>query len=120
MNLGTASAPLDIQIFAAVLTFVLGTICGSFFNVCIYRVPVKKSIVRPGSHCYTCGSAIAWHDNIPVISYLLLRGQCRQCGSLFSSRYCWIELASGLLFLAILARFGLVPVVIFHCIFASF
>jgi leader peptidase (prepilin peptidase) / N-methyltransferase len=111
--------PCDAQAFLAAMSFVMGTVWGSFFNVCIYRVPMRKSIVRPGSHCYACGTAIAWQDNIPLLSYLLLRGNCRSCGSHFSLRYFWIELASGLMFLAIFLRFGLEWVVPFHWMFAS-
>ena len=60
--------------------FVFGLIFGSFANVCIYRMPREMSIVFPASHCTKCNSPILWYDNIPVLSYLLLKGKCRKCG----------------------------------------
>lgn len=78
---------------------VFGTMIGSFLNVCILRIPAGKSIVTPGSHC-SCGKPIAWHDNIPVLSWFILRGRARCCGAPFSFRYPAIELLTGALFLA--------------------
>ncbi|MBX7247236.1 MAG: prepilin peptidase [Candidatus Sumerlaeaceae bacterium] len=104
----------------ATIAFVFGTIWGSFFNVCIYRIPARKSIVHPGSHCYSCGSFLAWYDNIPVISYLWLGGNCRSCGSHFSPRYALVEFLSGLMFMTIFLVHGPEWVVIAHCLFASF
>ena len=77
---------------------ILGACVGSFLNVCIYRIPKGESIVRPGSHC-GCGQPIAWHDNIPVLSWLILRGRARCCGRKFSIRYPAIELLTAALFL---------------------
>lgn len=105
--------------FFAVMSFVMGIVCGSFFNVIIYRVPAKKSIVWPGSHCYVCGSFIHGYDNVPLLSYLWLRGTCRACGTHFSSRYFWIELFTGLLFLAVFWKFGLNVAVPFHWAFVG-
>ncbi len=79
--------------------FILGACIGSFLNVVIYRVPAGKSIVRPGSTC-GCGQPIAWHDNIPVLSWLLLGGRARCCGRPFSVRYPFVELLTALVFLA--------------------
>ncbi len=84
--------------FFPALAFILGAVVGSFLNVVIYRVPAEKSVVRPGSHC-ACGKPIAWHDNIPILSWLLLRGRARCCGRKFSVRYPFVELLTGLLFL---------------------
>jgi len=81
---------------AAALAF--GAIVGSFLNVCIHRIPKGESIVHPGSHC-GCGKPIAWWDNIPVFSWLILRGRARCCGRAFSVRYPAIELLTALLFL---------------------
>ncbi|MEZ5277757.1 MAG: prepilin peptidase [Opitutaceae bacterium] len=81
------------------LAFILGTVVGSFLNVCIYRIPEGRSIVTPGSRC-ACGRPIAWFDNIPIFSWLLLRGRSRCCGRPFSIRYPLVELLTGLLFLA--------------------
>lgn len=78
--------------------FIFGTMIGSFLNVCILRIPAGKSIVFPGSHC-ACGKPIAWYDNVPVLSWLLLRGKARCCGAHFSFRYPALELFTGLVFL---------------------
>ncbi len=78
--------------------FVLGTIVGSLLNVCIYRIPLEKSILWPGSHCGNCLQPIRWYDNIPLVSYLVLRGRCRACGQAFSARYLLVELLTGLSF----------------------
>lgn len=106
--------------YAGVVAFVFGCIWGSFFNVCIYRIPARRSIVRPGSHCYSCGTFLRWYDNIPILSYLLLRGNCRYCGHHFSPRYMGVELLSGIVFLSIYLQFGLDSIVISHCAFAGF
>lgn len=76
----------------------LGLIIGSFLNVCIYRIPLKKSIAFPGSACPNCGAAIRPYDNIPVLSYLILRGKCRGCGTPISLQYPLVELLSGIIF----------------------
>ena len=81
------------------VVFVFGAMLGSFLNVVIYRMPKGESIVRPGSHC-GCGRAIAWYDNIPILSWFLLRGKARCCGRPYSFRYAFVELLTGLLFLA--------------------
>lgn len=81
------------------LLFVLGLAFGSFLNVCIYRLPRGLSVVRPRSACPSCGQAIAWHDNIPMVSWLLLGGRCRRCSSPIRARYVVVELMTGLLFL---------------------
>jgi len=87
--------------------FVFGICIGSFLNACIYRVPRGISIARPRrSFCFLCKTPIAWYDNLPLASYLLLRGHCRHCQAPFSMRYFWVELATGLLFAAGLFFFG--------------
>ena len=81
------------------MVFILGTLFGSFANVCIYRLPQRLSIVFPGSHCPFCQEALRpWH-NIPVLSYLMLRGQCAMCKTAISPRYPLIELSNGLLYI---------------------
>lgn len=90
---------------AALAAFAFGLCVGSFLNVVIARLPDHKSIVTPGSACPRCGHAIAWHDNVPVLSFLRLRGRCRHCGGAISWRYPLVELATGVLFAAaVLAR----------------
>ena len=91
--------------FFPAAAFVFGACIGSFLNVCIYRIPAGKSVVRPGSHC-ACGQPIRWHDNIPILSWLLLRGRARCCGRPFSVRYPAIELLTALLFLVCALEFG--------------
>jgi len=84
----------------AVVAAIFGLFLGSFYNVCIYRIPAGLSINNPKrSFCYRCGSMIEWLDNIPVLSYLILRGRCRNCGASFSPRYMIVELLTGGLFL---------------------
>ncbi len=85
----------------------LGLALGSFFNVCIYRIPRGESVVTPPSHCPRCGKRIRAYDNIPVLSYVLLRGRCRDCRRPISPRYAVVEALTALLFVAVYARFGL-------------
>jgi leader peptidase (prepilin peptidase)/N-methyltransferase len=86
--------------------FLLGLVIGSFLNVCIVRIPHGESIVRPASHCTGCGRAIRPYDNIPLVSWLVLRGRCRTCKKPISWMYPVVELATGLLFLACAVAFG--------------
>src|SRR5262249_61463675 len=85
---------------------VFGLVIGSFLNVVIARVPEGRSLWRPGSACPTCGAAIARHDNIPILSYVALRGHCRACSAVIPWRYPVVEAATGLLFIAAFERFG--------------
>jgi leader peptidase (prepilin peptidase)/N-methyltransferase len=87
--------------------FLLGLAIGSFLNVCILRIPADKSIVLPASSCLKCGKAIAPYDNIPVLSWLILGGKCRNCKTKISAMYPAVELLTGLLFLACYFAFGL-------------
>jgi leader peptidase (prepilin peptidase) / N-methyltransferase len=80
--------------------FVLGALLGSFANVCILRIPAGASIVRPGSRCGACGTPIRWYDNVPILSWLLLRGRCRACRERVSPRYLLVEAATALRVLA--------------------
>ncbi|MEO8724990.1 MAG: prepilin peptidase [Acidobacteriaceae bacterium] len=86
--------------------FGLGLVFGSFLNVCIYRLPLGRSVVAPGSACPECGKAIRAYDNIPVLSWLALRGRCRDCGAGIAARYPAVELMTGLLFLACALHFS--------------
>ena len=97
----------------------LGLIIGSFLNVVIYRLPRGESLVRPGSRCPTCGHAVAPFDNVPVLSYLWLRGRCRSCRSRISLRYPIVELVTGLLFAAVALRYGLSPMTLVLQCFAA-
>jgi leader peptidase (prepilin peptidase) / N-methyltransferase len=91
----------------AALAFAPGLALGSFLNVVAARVPLRRSIVSPPSACMDCGHEIAWYDNVPVVSWLLLRGRCRACGSRIPARYALVELVSGLLVAACFWSFGL-------------
>lgn len=90
----------------ALTLFPFGLVVGSFLNVVIHRLPRKESVVWPASHCPRCGSTLRKRDNVPVISYLLLRGRCRDCRERISPRYPLVKLATGLLFAAAAYRFG--------------
>lgn len=97
------------MILAAALVGVFGLLIGSFLNVVIYRIPIGKSIVSPPSACTDCGNEIRPYDNVPVLSWLILRGKCRYCGSAISVRYPLVELGTGLLFAGV-SLFFLKPI----------
>ena len=89
------------------VSLVFGLLVGSFLNVVIHRAPRGESVVWPGSRCPGCGAAIRPWDNVPVLSWILLRGRCRDCSASISARYPAVEAATGLVFLAVAARYGL-------------
>jgi leader peptidase (prepilin peptidase)/N-methyltransferase len=90
---------------ALIFIVILGLCVGSFLNVIIARIPEGRSIVRPGSACPRCGNSIAWHDNLPVLSYVLLGGRCRRCRESISWRYPAVEIICGGLFVLAYRRF---------------
>lgn len=85
----------------------MGAIVGSFLNVCIVRMPHEKSVVKPRSHCVHCKKQLLWYDNIPFISYILLKGRCRFCGDKISPRYFLVELVTAITFVAFYQYYGL-------------
>jgi len=89
--------PQQLVVFAYACLGAFGLLFGSFANVLIWRVPRGESIVSPPSHCPRCGHEVRWYDNIPVVSWIILRGRCRDCGEPISPRYLVVELASGAL-----------------------
>src|SRR5689334_1126815 len=95
---------MDILLF-----FILGSIVGSFLNVCIVRLPEEKSVVFPSSHCPHCKKSISWYDNIPLVSWILLKGQCRNCKAKIAFRYWLVELLTGFVFAAFYMYYGLSP-----------
>lgn len=97
--------------------FFLGLAFGSFLNVCIYRMPLGFSVVRPGSACPGCKKPIAFYDNLPVLSWIILRGHCRNCKAHISSRYLFVELLTAFLFLGCYAYFGLTLATLKYCVF---
>jgi leader peptidase (prepilin peptidase) / N-methyltransferase len=101
------------------LAFVFGAVIGSFLNVCIVRLPAGQSIVSPASRCPACGNPVLRRDNIPLISYLLLRGRCRACRSRISLRYPAVEALTGLLFALLLYRIGPLPLVAAYASFVA-
>ena len=101
------------------LALLLGLIIGSFLNVCIHRWPRDESVVRPGSRCPRCRRALSWYDNLPLVSYALLRGQCRHCSGAISIRYPLVELLNGLFYLYLASRFGWQPLTAKMAVFVS-
>ncbi|MGB5157663.1 prepilin peptidase [Desulfobacterium sp. N47] len=102
-----------------VLTFIFGLCIGSFMNVCIYRLPLSKSIVTPRSMCPGCNTLIKFYDNIPLFSYILLGGKCRKCKISISLRYPMVELISGIAALSCFIKFGLSFEALAYFAFAS-
>jgi len=118
LSLLLSDAPLP-KPFIFIVTGFLGAIIGSFLNVVIHRLPREESIVFPNSRCPSCAAAIASYDNIPILSYLILRGRCRACKERISVRYPAVELLTALLFLAVAWRDGVSPALPFDLIFVS-
>jgi len=107
MNI-TAVAAADnlLQLLGWISVFLFGLMVGSFLNVLIWRLPGEEQVIRGRSHCRSCGHVIPWYDNVPVLSFLLLKGRCRFCQAKISWIYPLVELVTGLLFVGIAARFG--------------
>lgn len=96
------AAPWIMGVFA----FIFGACIGSFLNVVIYRIPLGKSVVHPGSHCAACGAPIEWYNNLPILSWWLLRGRAACCGTRIDGRYWVVELMTALLFSGLYWRYG--------------
>ncbi len=96
-----------------------GACVGSFLNVCIHRLPRRLSIVHPRSACPACGRPISWHDNIPVLSYIVLRGRCRHCQASISPRYPLVEAATALLFALLFAKHGPTPAFVLQALLSA-
>ena len=99
--------------------FIFGAVTGSFLNVCVHRLPREESVIRPRSHCPACKKTIAWYDNIPIFSFLILGGKCRACGARIRFRYYVVELVSGLLWVFLWRRYGLSPLFFYALILLS-
>jgi leader peptidase (prepilin peptidase)/N-methyltransferase len=100
------------------LVALLGMMLGSFMNVCIYRLPRGLSPVRPRSSCPSCGHILSWYENVPVVSYLVLRGRCRACRAWISPMYPIVEFITGAVFLAGYVWYGPTPLLIVRLVFA--
>jgi leader peptidase (prepilin peptidase)/N-methyltransferase len=98
--------PLVQLILGGIFSFIVGGCIGSFLNVCVYRIPLERSVVSPGSHCSACGAPIPWFNNLPIISWLVLRGRAACCGTRIDVRYCLVELGVALLFMATWLKYG--------------
>ena len=94
------------QFWVWIYATLIGAAVGSFLNVCVYRWPAEQSVLRPRSRCPGCNEPIRWYDNIPILSYLILRGRCRNCGMRISAQYPAIELIVALIWLGAAVRFG--------------
>ena len=97
---------ISMDMLFSILLFILGMCVGSFLNVCIHRIPMGKSIVFPSSECTNCGEKIRSTDLIPVVSYIMLRGKCRECNNPISIQYPVVELITGLLWLVSFLKYG--------------
>ena len=102
----------------SILLGVAGLLIGSFLNVCIYRLPRGESVVWPASHCGACGRNLAWYENVPLLSWLTLRGRCRTCGESISVMYPAVEAVTGAVFLLAPVAFGWTPLLIVRLFFA--
>ncbi len=103
----------------AILALLFGLIIGSFLNVCIHRWPRGRSVIKPRSHCVRCRKMIAWYDNIPVVSYVVLGGKCRHCGRHISVRYPAVEAITGLLFFFFVWTLGPTAAAVKMCVFSA-
>jgi len=107
------------ELFAWVLVGLVGACTGSFLNVCIHRLPLRRSIVTPRSACPGCGAPIAWYDNVPVLSYVLLRARCRRCRAPIAAQYPAVEAATAGLFLLLYAARGPSIAFLLDAVFAA-
>lgn len=111
---------VNVEIYSMMgVIFSLGAIVGSFLNVCIYRIPAGVSIVFPPSRCPACFAPLRWYHNIPILSYLFLRGKCAYCAAHISPRYPFIEMLNGLLFVLVFSRFGFSWISVVFFLFVS-
>lgn len=107
------------EIIAGIFILLLGLIIGSFSNVCIYRIPRNESLIRPGSHCPKCNQPIKFYDNIPLVSFIILKGKCRYCKEKISWQYPLVEFLTGIIYLLLFLRYGLQLVTFVYMFFCS-
>jgi leader peptidase (prepilin peptidase)/N-methyltransferase len=106
-------------VFIYLVVLIFGLIIGSFLNVCIYRIPEGKSILWPGSQCPFCHHKLRWYHNIPVLSYVVLKGRCAFCGEKISVRYPAVELLTGILFVLVFSRYSLTFAALIYSFFTA-
>lgn len=99
--------------------FVMGACVGSFLNVCIHRLPIGGSLIRPGSRCPECKKPIMWYDNVPLLSFIILKARCRSCGTSIPFRYFAVELITPISWLALFHKFGFTPEFFVYALFIS-
>ena len=107
------------EIIASIFVLLLGLIIGSFSNVCIYRIPRQESLIRPGSHCPKCNQPIKFYDNIPLVSFIILKGKCRYCKEKISWQYPLVEFLTAVLYLLLFLGYGLQLVTFVYMFFCS-
>jgi len=110
---------MDVQSFIILTCGILGVLVGSFSNVCVYRIPRGESVVFPGSHCPICNHDIAWYDNIPLFSWLMLGGKCRHCACNIAVRYPILEALMGLSWAYLAYHYGFNPILLQAIVFIS-
>ena len=108
----------QLTILIYIIIFLYGIVIGSFLNVCIFRIPKKENIVR-SSHCMSCGRKLGWRDMVPVFSYIMLRGRCRQCGAKISIQYPLIEALNGVLYVIVFMANGFTFSSVLYCLMTS-
>lgn len=108
-----------MDLYFKIISFIMGITFGSFFNVCIFRIPEKKSIANPPSHCYNCNTRLKPIDLVPILSWTLLRGKCRYCGQKISPRYALVELLTGILFVLVYNVYKMNVITIYYLLLVS-
>jgi len=111
---------MDVQVLVILLSGIVGLMVGSFSNVCVYRIPRGESVAFPGSHCPNCNHDIAWYDNIPLLSWLMLRAKCRHCQMPISGRYPFLETLMGVSWALLAWKFGATPMLLEAIVLVSF
>ena len=110
---------MELQGMLTLISIIFGALIGSFLNVCIIRLPKEESIVWPGSHCPQCNTPIKFYDNIPLVSYFLLKGKCRHCHCAISFQYPLIEGITAITSLILFIKFGLSLSYLFYFLFVA-
>ncbi|MDU6483799.1 MAG: prepilin peptidase, partial [Paeniclostridium sordellii] len=108
-----------MSLYFMIISFVLGSVFGSFYNVCIYRIPENLSVCNPPSHCYNCNTRLKPIDLVPILSWLFIGGKCRYCKNSISPRYALIEFLTGVLFTLVYLKFGYRVITVYYMVFIS-